>query len=521
MNQKCCLTIILWVALTATSWGASSLITYDWPTAEGEGVLSDKYLVTISNGNETKAVEVLMSESWDEAGGGPDVFRSRTFSWAAFSSSFSLPITVTVSKLFGEGATGVEVFPSGYEIESTLDETGQTVSFRLQQSRYVSVNFKTADNLHAQEDVIKHMLMIFADEEEEATMDPTAEDVLVFDATTTQAQLDLATKVYFAPGYYDLLAQLGNGIIEARSNQTYYVSGGAFISGKFHGTGLDNVKIHGRGVVSGRAWDWVPGLPIAALIELGGSRIVVDGIIAADNDMHGIVPGHDAVIKNVKLWGWHYNNDGFRPWGGRVEHCFVRPTDDAFYVGGQPLIVTDTVVWQSFNGAVVTCGWGSATNPYNTRDFKMIDSHIIYPEWQGIGNNNVILASQLPYSATSQDIEFRNVRVDGNVTAITNLKRNESQARTGTPGGISNVVFKNLWISGRQQTYNFDRTVIAPSRSLIRGDEGFRIENVRFEDVFVSGGWLTELNAAAHFDIDVNTTSGVEFIYTHEPVVAP
>ena len=56
---------------------------------------------------------------------------------------------------------------------------------------------------------------------------------------------------------------------------------------------------------------------------------------------HGIVVGFDSTIENVKLWGWHDNNDGFRPGKGSVvKNSFVRFVDDALYASDTD--VTDT-----------------------------------------------------------------------------------------------------------------------------------------------------------------------------------
>ncbi|MBK1879313.1 hypothetical protein [Pelagicoccus mobilis] len=498
--------------LASTAATCTEVVIYDWPTEPGEAVLSDRYTVRVIANGQTYPVETLMSTAWTEPGGGPDIFRDRTFSWAPFSSDFAEPITIEVDKIYGESAPEVEIFPSGYNIVPTLSEDGKTVRFQLPQSRYVSVNFKTADNLKAADGLITHALMVFADNLETEIPDKNAPGVHVFGPNTTQADVEAATLTYFEPGFHNFLDQFEEGNLQLKPDMQIYMAGGCFITGKMMAHGrADRAKIFGRGAISGREYPWEPGQPISALIEAGGDDIVIDGIYAMDNNKHGIVPGFSPTIRNAKVWGWHYNSDGFRPWGGTVDHCFTRPTDDAFYVAGRNLVVTDTVIWQSFNGAVVTCGWGSVENPYDTQDFLMKDCHIIYPEWNGIGNNNGLIASQLPYNATSKRIRFENVRIDGNVSAITNLKRNEDQSKTDTAGGISEIVFKDVVITGSQYTYNYNRSQQNPSKSLIRGDEGFRIENVTFENLIVNGTPVTEENRGDFFTIDSNTTSNIAF----------
>ena len=503
--------------------GTSALhgeITYDnWPTAAGEAILSDKYSVTITQGTSSQTLKVLESSSWTEPGGGPDVFRNRTFAFGSFASDFSTPVTVSVTKLFGSSAPAVQILPSGYGITSTLSEDGRSVTFSLNQSRYISVNFLSSDNDHAPGGIVRHMLAIFADPLETDIPSPTDPGTVVLSPATTQQDITGANRLFVPTGFHNLLGQLTDGTIILKTNQQLYLQQGAFLIGKVTTTSnAHNVRVYGRGLFSGRDYDWIGGTGPAAHIEIKGNNSIVEGIHLADFDKHGIVPGPSTTMRNIKLWGWHYNNDGFRPWGGTVDHCFLRTCDDGFYVGGNLVTVTDTVIWQSFNGAVVTCGWGSPENPYDTADFVMRDCHIIHPEWNGIGNNNGIIASQLPYNASSTRILIENLRVDGDICALTNLKRDENKPITGTAGGISHVTFKNVEVFGSQVEYNYNRTQVTPSKSRIRGEQGFRIEHVLFDNLRINGSLVTEANKDSFFIIDPATTSDIIFSDTSTPV---
>ena len=83
--------------------------------------------------------------------------------WTEFSSDFKSPVTITVEKLFGTGASVVELFPSAYELSGTRSDDYKKVTFTLTEPKYVSVNFKSIDNFHTSDGVVKHMMMIFAD----------------------------------------------------------------------------------------------------------------------------------------------------------------------------------------------------------------------------------------------------------------------------------------------------------------------------------------------------------------------
>ncbi len=509
--KTCSLFILLYCVGKYSAFGAESIVTYDWPVAEGQATLSNYYKVSLSDGKTTKDVQVLMSQGWSEEKGGPAIFRGRTFSWAACATKFRKPLTVTVNKLFGDGASEVEIVPSGYGIEAEVDPTGKSVRFTLKKSRYVCVYFKTPDNT-LPGNVVKHMLMIFADDIEREKPQIRFRNVLEVDETTTQYDIDKAGTVVFKPGFYQLRHQFKDGVMKVRAKQNIYLAGGAYVVGNFVGHKADDVFICGRGVLSGQDRKWTQGMPTSALIELHNTKNArVQGIIACDNDMHGIVPGLNSYMHAVKFWGWHWNNDGFRPWGGRVEHCFIRPADDAFYVGGENLIVKDTVIWQSHNGAVVTCGWGSENRYYHTADFTMQDCHIIYPEWNVLGNNNGIVASQLPYAAKSKNIFFKNLRIDGDIVALCNLKRNDKFNRVGPPGGIDNVSFKDVVVTGTQTGYTYDRSKRVRTYNVIKGDGDFRISNVLFDNVKIGNVLLSKNNADAYFQIDPKTTSKIKF----------
>eukprot|EP00930_Biecheleria_cincta_P079279 TRINITY_DN6704_c0_g1_i2.p1 TRINITY_DN6704_c0_g1~~TRINITY_DN6704_c0_g1_i2.p1 ORF type:complete len:1202 (+),score=125.18 TRINITY_DN6704_c0_g1_i2:193-3606(+) len=525
-----------------------SLEVYDWPDSDPHVHLSTNYAVKLTAVGGTPSehpLEAIMSLSWDEpSGGDSNIPRDRTFNWASFSTD-QFPVTVEVTKLFGEGATDVEVFPSRYGLSPVLSNGGKTVRFVLDRSRYVSVNFKTADNLAMQPDYVKHMLMIFADDLEVPALvpDKTAAGTLIFTPSTTQAEINAATTVWFEAGVHDTGPQFAatNGQMHILESQTFYLEGGAYVFGNIAGA-VDggrtagkcqgnecahNARILGRGVLSGAKRAWYPGMPLSSLVQLSGwtQNAVVDGVIFCDNDMHGVVPGGKSTIRNTKMWGWHWNNDGFRPWGGDVSHSFLRPVDDAFYVSPSGAVnIDDVVIWPGWNGAVVTCGWDT----FQGTGLTMRNSEILYPEWRHKWNNNGIFVSQMSYSGSCSNVLFEDINVDGNIVALTNLKMDATKPVQGTAGGIKDITFRNVVVTGQLQGSNYERTEQVNEYNYLHGTADFRIDDVLFDSVRIGGVLLTAANQADYFDVDASTTSNIRFLDsapaptpTPAPVPAP
>ena len=520
-------------------------ITYDWPTEEGEAILSDKYFVTLSQNGKTVFSEVIMSESKDvEISDFAMEFKGRTFNWTSFSSDFSSPITVTVEKLFGDGADKVEIVPSPLKVTPTLSEDKKKVSFTLTEPHYVSINFKSLDNRHTSDGVIKHMLMIFAEPLEKDVPNKTDEGVHVYSAKSTKEDLQAAKVIYFPRGYHNLSTQysssVGNLGEAISSNKEVYFEGGSYVHGRIYAGSASNVKIYGRGVLTGRDFKWHKNLdrnggksgvdsypPNQSHINVSGTNNVIEGIIVCDGAGHGVNMGYSATYVRTKYWGWHCNNDGFRPWGDKtniIDHCFIRSTDDALY--NKSLLVTNTVFWPSFNGSILCLGWDGK---YNTENSVLRDNYIIYPEWRNIGNNNGIVMSQLDYDMKGINVLIENLYIDGNIPALLNLHTNSNKQKVddytidsgfnGTLGEVKNIVFKNVFVSGDQVVFDGTSYEQFPqlNKSLIRGaklSDGsiFKISDITMDNVWVSNVLLTEENKDDYFIIDEETTENITFL---------
>ncbi len=522
---------------------AQKIDTYEWPIAENEAILSDKYKVSIIEGNDTLNSMVIQSKSKDLEI--PDFAREmrggRTFNWTMFSSDFSKPLKIIVEKIFGTPTNDIEIVPSPFKINKKILNNGQKVEIILNEPKYVCINFKSQDNIHTSDGVVKHMLMIFGDPLETDVPVKNDPKVHVYSKISTVKQMDDADIIYFPKGYHDLKVQYDDVSNMAKSinkrGKKVYFEGGAYVHGRIYNATNGNVKIYGRGVLSGRDFKWSerlaqnggkPGVDsyTANNAHIGFSSPAgsntIEGIVVCDGAGHGVNLGiSNNVYRNFKTWAWHPNNDGMRPWGvnNTIANCFVRACDDAMYNKG--LTVTNTIFWQGFNGSIITTGWDGA---YNTENSLLKDNYIIYPEWRGLGNNNGIVMSQQDFDMSGTNVVIENLTVDGNVPALVNLKTNSGKTDFVLPtdfggkiGKIDNIHLKNVVVTGNQATFNgdaFQQTPI-PSKNVIKGaimksGEIFFTSNVSFTNVTINGKCISDLPINDYFTIDPMTTKNIQ-----------
>jgi hypothetical protein len=175
------------------------------------------------------------------------------------------------------------------------------------------------------------MLMIFAEPLESDVPDKNSNGVHVYSKNSTKKQMDDADVIYFPVGFHDLSLQYNNvsnmgPSMHKKSEKIYFEGGSYYVMGRIHGTGQSNVKIYGRGVLSGCNFKWsqrllqnggLPGIdsyPASeAHLDLGanvnGSN-TIEGIIVCDGAGHGVNLGQsNNVYRNLKTWAWHPNND--------------------------------------------------------------------------------------------------------------------------------------------------------------------------------------------------------------------
>ncbi len=534
------------------------LVTYTWPTDEGQANLSEHYRVFVSVGDADEIeVEVIQSDPIVEklnldGSYGEDYqatyTKQRTFSFVnvSYDESSGETLKFRVQSL-SASSSDVRLAPASYGITAT--STGNEAKFEVDKAnRYISINFYCDDNIVDYSvsgpngttnhyDWVKNMLMIYVDPLEEAISNFNYKNVVYFSETTTNEQLEAADIVYFKPGYYNLAnyplttgSEPVPGALTMEDGQHIYIAGGAFVEGYVLRTayGDTNQKMSGRGILTGRQYTWQPGDSDRLISQLvnAGSSATFEGLMFMESPHHGIVPTSDALFENVKFLGWHCNNDGLRPGNNSIiRNCFIRAYDDAFY--NYCLDVSDCVLWPGFNGSIMTYGWQSIDIGGSV--FENID--IIEPEWKSMGNNCGVVMSQNTYAfnPVNDYTVFRNLNIEGQIPGFVNLKPNSYYGTGDTDekydpvateadlGWLGDLIMENVTVNAQigQSTNGLACNLIegATGSGIVEGmdDATWWTKDITFTNLYINGEKITDANKATYFTIDEATTKNIVF----------
>jgi hypothetical protein len=420
---------------------------------------SEEYSVhVIQNGRENNSFVYVTKAKWRSN-------RSKTTSWTNF--SFSGRITVKVTKLNGSFST-YKILPSSYKIRPQVHKN--TVTFELDRPRKISVEF---------DGDITHPMLIFADSPETNVPSPTDPNI-----------------IYFGPGVYNIGADFSIG-----SNKTVYLSGGAYVKGKFNSRGAKNVKIIGRGILSGEDFEH----KTSHMIRFRGcNNVLIEGITIVDSPNFCIsLRGTNHTVRNVKMIGWYFNTDGVcTGYNGLVEDCFFKLNDDAVKLYFSNMAVVDCIIWQMENGAPFQISWNM---PSDNSGFHVKNIDIIRVEHQWNNRNEAVFDSIHGGRGHMSDYLFADIRIenaDWRLFYIT-IDKNEFADTSRGMGRISNLTFKNITVDGPMKKSN-----------TIKGwDSNHRVSNVLFENIMVNGRYITNAENG-NFEIDPETTDNIRFKVT-------
>ncbi|MBP6409539.1 MAG: T9SS type A sorting domain-containing protein [Pseudarcicella sp.] len=531
--------IILIGLLSIVNQIKSQVTNYNW--SENTIPKSNFYEVSVKNGSQTETIFTHLSKPNGkvnphdpaEGAGVQTQWIDRTMSYAIFAHKGATEITV--KKLYGSPATRVDISPKAFGINPFFFD-GTTVKFILKDNvvpGYISVNFICPENLDPDGTTtgkdIKHGMMIFADKPEVNVPSPTDPNVLVYSEETTYEQMQAANTVYFPAGDWNLLSKItdqhGNrGRYHiAKNNQTFYLAGGAFLRGSIDADGMDGFKFIGRGIITGLDYGWHEMRePKAPTGELGttawlnftaSDNSVFNGISAIYATDHTMPSGSNNVIKNVKIIGFAYNNDGIRPSNGSVaEEVFIKTNDDHDYARDRH-IVKNSVFWPSKNGATGQLGWNNLGAGKATYE----NWYVINAEWASYSRNRGIIGCRLTQGSALGNDTLRNIYGEDNTSLLANMVITYDPARvfdTSKPGEVKDFLFKNIIFENTFKANN-GSIIKQPIKGFVHTVGGVNykatINNIRFTNLIIGNVLVTQANHATYFDIDPNTTSNIIF----------
>ncbi|WP_372651304.1 T9SS type A sorting domain-containing protein [Draconibacterium sp.] len=545
---------ILFFAITFSS--NAQLEVYPFPSSDPE-IISEQYAVRArvlnedgiqGSWHEITSLNVVPREPYEhpicgEQSSAFNITGDRITSFAPF--AFSGPIEIEVTKLFGELATRVEITPKAYNINPHYFD-GQVVRFAIKEWGYISVNFMSADNRDsdgAGGTHIKHGLMLFADNpESEAGYDiplPTDQGVVVWNNDTDIETIRNADIIYFPAGDHKMkehkdnrqefltnpddmeASPLYHGQLRLNKSQKIYLAPGAYVRGCFNGRGHENVWIYGRGVISGRdhlfheilipefdnEGNWVHRTATKeAFVDLiGCDDIRMDGVCIIEPFHHTCPSGKRGLIKNIKILGFNYNNDGVRPGDGTVvDEIFIKTMDDYDYTRGNHMF-KNSVIWPMFNGSVGMISWSSLGG----QGWWFQNNHIINSETKNrYSNNDGVVGSQADFGIQTHNIELKNIHIDHPITNLVDAQILDEGTSTNYDTWFRDFRFINI-----KADYPFQRTngevQLNRLKGLKRDNRIAWVENFTFTNFVVDGTLVTFDNYKNYFSLNLQGSNEV------------
>jgi hypothetical protein len=443
----------------------SQVVVYPLPAANF-GKVSDKYLVSVTQNGVTKQSYVYKST----AGSGPSTEWgteiNNNFHFTTF--SFSGAVKISVTKLNSSATTAI-VRPNRLAIgtKTTISQgANRTVSFSLSKPAKVSVEFSDDPKL-------TDAMMIFADTLETPSNVPAisaANVLLVSDANSLTNIPSSKTIVYFQPGVYTI----GLWNIPSFINQIYF-AGGAYVKGYLNYTNYNNsnsIKINGRGILSNTGYgfhypasatdsnpnDWY----FTITLRGGGANSMIEGITLIEASAYNIVTSaNNVLIKNVKVNGFRYNNDGLTITGSGyiILDCFLRINDDTIVPYASNINVSNCVFWHLNTGSVFQLGW----SPHSMSNINIANCDVIHDQASNsVGNVGFINAMNLSTTTTSaaiNNVKVSNIYFDTPILRFLDIRADRNNVNSATKQQIwvyRNFKFTNIHFNqGASNTYPF------------------------------------------------------------------
>ena len=362
--------------------------------------------------------------------------------WTSFSFSGSITVEVEATKYDLDKAS---LRPSSRNIK--INKLGKNkISFSLDRPEKLWLKVPGAE---------EDPLFIFADAPEKNIPDRKDENVIWFDAGKVH---DIGER------------------FEIKSNTTVYIPGGAYVRGTITANNSSNIRIAGRGILSGLGYARRPsykGIPYNSVMFNGdGKNQLVEGITITNPQHFCILSRGEITTRNVKLFGWWHQTDG---WGGGdnsiVEDSFFKVNDDIVKFYGANQVARNLVIYQQVNGAVLQLGWSGA----NAKNVLMENVDIIRVENKLRGNseNNTAvlnLRSQRKSDTVVGGVTLRNVRIEDDVTHLVGLGE--------VYGEVKNIQLENVDILGK---------LLYQNSNYVRTFKNGKVKNIRFKNVRANG----------------------------------
>ena len=334
------------------------------------------------------------------------------------------PLSVEIARLSGEPIAKAKVRPEGKtapavvrggKVYLTIDRP-MNVSVDIDgqmEDRYTGMGY-TGGPIHN--------MLIFANPVIRDRPDPKAAGVRTVSPGSEPPRQGNWKTLCFLPGVHRIGLKF-----PLRSGQTIYIPGDAVVHGTLHVAGdrrkARDLRVYGYGVLSGEEIPYTGRRGLSTAKRAGGRPLNgaacnsrFEGITFVDPSYHTVhLAGTDAkapnTMDNLKILGWRANGDGINAFRfTRIRNCFIRTSDDSFYLG-RDVHISDTVIWNDSNGASIRlCG---ADNRGDEKS-SFTNIRVIYHRagWHYWNGGRVISFRHAGPGATIRNVLVRDVVVE-------------------------------------------------------------------------------------------------------------
>ena len=370
----------------------------------------------------------------------------KTTAWITFDSD--KPVLVRVKSLIDQG-NKVKILPQSSNVRVQYIEN--VASFELENPGQYSVEFQSGIK-------IDHPLMIFFNQPENISENSKPNQLIKFEK-----------------GYHVLKERL-----VLKSGQQVYLADGAFVRGQIYAENSHDIRIFGRGILSGEDMKARSGHHMIEMVNC--NSITVEGITIIHAPRFNVnLYGKNHHIENIKMLGWWFSTDGVQV-GEKsiVENCFAKVNDDAFKLYHSKTVFQNCVIWQMENGMPFQLGWSVSGN---VDDVIVRNCNIIRVEHEWDNENEACFGAIHGAKGNLRNFLFENINIDNSNWRIFHIvtKPNRWAKWNTEKGEISNLVFRNIEFKGSQ---------VIPS--LIKGwDVKHQVYNITFKKFLIHGKKIT------------------------------
>jgi hypothetical protein len=365
--------------------------------------------------------------------------------WTTFESNGTVEVCIT--RLDGDISTA-KVYPAKHQIHPSVKKNELRFSITKPVKLFVDIA-----------GMEEHPLFLFADELERNIPSKKDKDVIWFEAGKVH-QVGLQYKV-------------PNG-------KTVYIEGGAVVWGTFWCQDGDKpTMVKGKGVITTRSDERKPGptnIPFTT-VYAEKTDMVTDGITITDPVKFCILGRGKVETKNVKLFAWYHQTDG---WGGGddsfIDDSFIKVFDDNVKLYANRQKATHLVIYQQHNGAPFQLSWGGQSGQNCLAD--NIDIVKCWVNKKGGAGNSALLNLRKGSDRFIGNITIKNVRADQGIYQLIGIGNDKG-------GTVKNITLRDIVIAGGQQYAAYI------SNSNNATTENIGIFNVRISDACYSINDLT------------------------------